>query len=249
MSKPRETEIRNISFETSKLQLRTIDNNKRIITGYFAVFNQSTDMGWFSERVMPGAFTKTLKENDIRGLINHDANLILGRNKVGTLSLKEDDIGLYGEIQDPDTSYSRDLIKSLERGDIDQASFGFWTINDSWHIQDGKDVRDLVELKLLEVTVATFGQYTQTKIGVRDLFSETKINYDEFRSSLLKIRVGKPLTQEERALIKEAAIFLRDYGPSDGNHSMQIEPSHDTQDQRSLTLLEKELELLEIEYK
>lgn len=59
--------------------------------GYAAVFDSiSEDMG-----DGPGCFTATLATDpDIRALINHDANLILGRTKSGTLTLAEDEIGL-----------------------------------------------------------------------------------------------------------------------------------------------------------
>ena len=67
------------------------------IEGYFAVFNRQTEL-WPGayEEIAPGAFDETLG-NDIRALINHDATLVLGRNKAGTLELKTDSYGLGAE--------------------------------------------------------------------------------------------------------------------------------------------------------
>ena len=69
------------------------------IEGYFAVFNRQTELwpGAFEE-IAPGAFDSTLG-NDIRALINHDTTLVLGRNKSGTLELKADSHGLWGQVK------------------------------------------------------------------------------------------------------------------------------------------------------
>ncbi|MFP7732713.1 HK97 family phage prohead protease [Priestia aryabhattai] len=69
------------------------------IEGYFAVFNQATELwpGAFEE-LAPGAFNQTLS-NDIRALINHETTLVLGRNKSGTLELKVDSRGLWGKVK------------------------------------------------------------------------------------------------------------------------------------------------------
>src|SRR4051794_7145394 len=67
-------------------------------SGHAAMFNKRTWIGskqWgFWEQISPGAFTKTLQEADVRFLVNHDPNLLMGRNVAGTLRLAEDDLGL-----------------------------------------------------------------------------------------------------------------------------------------------------------
>jgi phage head maturation protease len=80
------------------------------LVGHAAVFNQWTTIsewygdGW-DESVAPGAFRKTIKEADIRALWNHDPNIILGRNKAGTLKLSEDETGLLTTITPPVLPY------------------------------------------------------------------------------------------------------------------------------------------------
>ncbi len=50
----------------------------------------SQDVGGFRERIMPGAFTRSLKEGaDVKCLMNHDPNFLLGRTKSGTLQLAQ----------------------------------------------------------------------------------------------------------------------------------------------------------------
>jgi HK97 family phage prohead protease len=146
------------------------ENNKPQIVGYAAVFDKpSKDLGGFREYVRAGCFTKTIQESDIRALFNHDANCVLGRNKAGTLKLEEDPVGLKMIIDPPDTNWARDLMTSIKRGDIDQCSFSFKTIKDSWN-QDttGKNVtRDLLECRLFDVSVVTNPAYPQTSASVR----------------------------------------------------------------------------------
>ena len=88
------------------------ENQDLFIEGYFAVFNQPTELwpGAFEE-VAPGAFTKTLA-NDIRGLVNHDTTLVLGRNKSSTLELKEDSRGLWAKVKiNPNDSDAMNLYE------------------------------------------------------------------------------------------------------------------------------------------
>lgn len=141
------------------------------IAGHAAVFNRlSQDLGGFVERIAPGAFRKTIGEADVRALFNHDASLILGRSKSGTLYLEEDERGLAYEVKIPDTSYGRDLMVSIERGDITQSSFGFRVIDDMWdRTDDGYPLRTLREVSLHngDVSPVTYPAYLDTEVAAR----------------------------------------------------------------------------------
>ena len=116
-------EIRVLPLE---VEMRQMEDQSATVEWYPAVFNAfSEDLGGFREIITPGAFQSALKSSDVRALINHDSTLILGRAKSGTLTLQEDERGLKAVVKMPDTSYARDLKESIERGDIDQGSFGF----------------------------------------------------------------------------------------------------------------------------
>jgi Escherichia/Staphylococcus phage prohead protease len=137
------------------------------IEGHAAVFDKlSQNLGGFVERVMRGAFTKTLLEADIRALFNHDENFVLGRNMSGTLELSEDDSGLYYRISPPNTNYARDLMTVIERGDVSQSSFAFMTIEDEWGLSD-QDFprRDLLQVHLVDVSPVTYPAYLDTDAG------------------------------------------------------------------------------------
>jgi uncharacterized protein len=139
------------------------------ITGYAAVFDQlSDDLGGFRERIRPGAFAKTIGEADVRALWQHNPEMVLGRSKNGTLALREDDIGLHIDITAPETNWAHDALVSIERGDVDQMSFGFETVRDEWlSSSDHGVVRTLVEVKLFDVSPVTFPAYPQTSAQVR----------------------------------------------------------------------------------
>jgi len=139
------------------------------LRGHAAVFDTIGDGGWFEEQIAPGAFTNSIKKDDVRATFNHDPNYVLGRNGTGTLSLVEDEKGLYVEIDPPDTQLVRDLVLSpVVRGDISQMSFAFAIIRDSWEKrEDKKDLRTLEEVKLYDVSVVTYPFYEQTDVALR----------------------------------------------------------------------------------
>jgi HK97 family phage prohead protease len=102
----------------------------RTLVGYAAVFNSDADIGgYWVERIMPGAFTASLKTADVRALINHDTGRVIGRVQAGTLRLAEDDKGLRVEIDVPNTTDGNDLWELVSRGDISGMSFGFCVTN------------------------------------------------------------------------------------------------------------------------
>lgn len=142
------------------------------ISGYAAVFNQPSELlyGSFREVIRPGAFNSSL-QNDIRALWNHDTAYVLGRNKSGTLAIREDERGLRVDITPPETQWARDLMVSIKRGDISQMSFGFNVKKDSWSAtqEDGTQMRTLEDVNLHEVSVVTFPAYPQTAVAVRKI--------------------------------------------------------------------------------
>jgi len=181
----------------SEFRVEQREDGKKLIRGHAAVFNVETDLGWFRERIAPGAFRESIETDDVRALFNHDENFILGRNKAGTLTMREDEQGLYVEIDPPDTQVARDLVTSIERGDISQMSFGFQTIKDSWETEENaaKDLRTLEKVKLWDVSPVTFPAYQETDVAVRshDCWSQSKaesLKYKPFKTALLRRRLA-----------------------------------------------------------
>jgi HK97 family phage prohead protease len=156
------------------LELRAVTGDKPKLVGYAAVFDAaSRDLGGFIEYVRPGAFRRTLAAGaDVVALVAHDSRMILGRSGAGTLSLAEDGKGLAFEVDLPPTTAARDLLVSVERGDVAGASFAFRVPKggDRWTFkQDGPAARELLDVDLLDVTVTALPAYPDTSVALRSL--------------------------------------------------------------------------------
>jgi uncharacterized protein len=186
-------------------ELRVANNNgQRTLTGYAAVFNSpSEDFGGWSERIDPAAFNRTLSDDaDVRCLVEHDPARIVGRTKSKTLRVSTDNKGLRFECDLPDTSVARDLITSIERGDLDACSFGFITQKESWEEdrQTNTAVRTLLDVDLLDTSVVCYPAYPATSASVRSfpasMPAEIRSRFEARRKTHTKSVDGENLTDD-----------------------------------------------------
>lgn len=151
------------------------DNGELYIEGYFAVFNSVYEIApGLTESISPGAFAGTLG-GDIRALTNHDTTLVLGRTKAGTLELREDGHGLWGRVRiNREDSDAMNLYHRVQRGDVDQCSFGFDVLEENVAYREDGSVHFTIEKidPLYEVTVATFPAYEETAVAARSAQAE-----------------------------------------------------------------------------
>ncbi|MBP1967982.1 HK97 family phage prohead protease [Virgibacillus natechei] len=169
-----EKEIRMLD---SQIEIRTIgeeDEKKDVIVGYALRFNTySEDLGGFIETIEPRALDQARMDNVV-ALINHDSSLVLGRSTSGTLKLETDEFGLKYTIDPPNTSYARDLMESMKRGDISQSSFAFSLDyaddgDESWAHDRDRDIyiRTIKRFKSIsDVSVVTVPAYSDTQVVV-----------------------------------------------------------------------------------
>lgn len=163
-----EMEMRQVRAIPTKFETRESGEEKHI-TGYFSVFNDIYEIApGMTESVAPGAFSNTLA-GDIRALVNHDSTLVLGRTAAHTLELREDAHGLWGDITiNPNDSDAVNLYNRVQRGDVDQCSFGFEVVRQDTEVRDNGDVHWTIrEVKLYEVSPCTFPAYESTNISAR----------------------------------------------------------------------------------
>lgn len=174
-------ERRFIPVATGLLSVEERDGKPPKIKGYAAVFYDGTPETEFRlwpgmvERIAKGAFDRALKDgDDVRGLFNHDPNLILGRTeaKPPTLRLSVDSKGLRYEIDPPDTQVARDLLVAIKRGDVTGSSFGF-RVKAEKFIRPEKDkegpvVRQIEDVELFDVSPVVFPAYEATQVEARD---------------------------------------------------------------------------------
>ena len=182
-----ERKTRQMRTIASKFQTRDDSGEKRI-EGYFAVFNSDYEIApGMTESIAPGAFADVLGD-DVRALIDHETMYVLGRTKAGTLTLREDDHGLWGSILlNPNDQDAMNLYARVERGDVDQCSFGF-EIGSESEVREGDNIHWTIEKvnPLYEVSCCTFPAYSETSIEARmhDLENANKRRVQEWRTEL-----------------------------------------------------------------
>ena len=187
---PNERQQRQVRCVAQQFQTRSA-NDDLFIEGYFSVFNSEYPL-WegASEIVKPGAFTNSVS-GDVRALINHDSSLVLGRTKAGTLTLRQDERGLWGSIRiNRDDVDAMNLYARVQRGDVNQCSFGFDIKRETFvDLGDGKCRWEIEEVDpLYEVSVCTFPAYTETSVSARkqDLAEIEKRRAEAWRSDMKK---------------------------------------------------------------
>ena len=153
------------------------------VSGYAAVFNRETDIGGsYREVIASGAFTDAIGRDDVVFVINHEG-LPLARTRSGTLTLREDDKGLYMETElDPTDPDVMSIIPKMKRGDLDKMSFAFLPSVQEWDESGDIPIRTIREAALFDVSIVTNPAYEGTDIGLRSL--------EEHRSANEKIKQG-----------------------------------------------------------
>lgn len=145
----------------STVELRAATDTEVRVVGYASTFDQPYPIyggaanGGFDETIAPGAFDKSLREqDDVRFLINHDG-IPLARTKSGTMTLTADDVGLLVDARlDPESPLVMSLRSALARRDMDQMSFAFQVIRQEWSPDYSQ--RRITELKQFDVSSVAF---------------------------------------------------------------------------------------------
>jgi HK97 family phage prohead protease len=140
------------------------------ISGYAVRFGDITTIGNdFRERIAPGAFTESLKRNDVVALIGHDTGRVLGRTSAGTLKLRQDRVGLFFSLEvDTSTPSGQEALGTVRRQDVKGCSFAGRFLAEEW--QDGGEklpLRTVTEIDLYEITLTAFPAYKTTDASVR----------------------------------------------------------------------------------
>jgi len=190
-SRSKVKEIERRTFTVQDVEARQAEDGTMRLRGYAAVFNDASVPLPFKETIAPGAFRKTLSETpDVRLLINHEG-LPLARTKNGTLTLIEDERGLFMDAEIADTTEGRDLYKLVERGDVDQMSFAFRVIRQKWN--EDRSTRTLTEVSLADgdVSVVTYPAYPTTTVEAREAL----------RNAIDAIKEGRALDGESTLVI------------------------------------------------
>lgn len=184
-------------------EVRMAAEKPNTIEGHGALYNVVSvpELG-FDERIMAGAFEKA-DISDVRMLWNHNGDKILARTKSGTLEVGADSVGLFYRGEVAETSWGKDALISVARGDVDQSSFAFGYLekgDDEWGVDErGNIFRNINRFrKITDVSPTAFPAYPQTKIDARAL-SEIRSMLQKPKTDMaridLMIKIHKILTQ------------------------------------------------------
>lgn len=159
------------------------------ICGYFSVFNSNYEL-WpgATESIADTAFEGMIA-GDIRCLIDHETRLVLGRTKAGTLLLKTDNRGLWGEVKiNHNDQDAMNLYERVKRGDVDQCSFGFDILDEEFEDLGNSVHWTIKRVYLYEVSIVTFPAYEETSVSARknDLKQIKKRQNEEWKNRMLK---------------------------------------------------------------
>lgn len=160
-------------------------NGMPTLYGYFTRFNEWTEIdswweGNFLERIAPGSFKKTFREQTQKVLFQHGSDPQVGDKVLGAPDvLREESEGPYYEVPLLDTTYNRDLVPALEAG-LYGASFRFTVMREEYveepglteHNPMGLPERTIKEVRCSEFGPVSFPAYAGATAGVRSLTDE-----------------------------------------------------------------------------
>ncbi|MEJ7568414.1 MAG: HK97 family phage prohead protease [Gaiellaceae bacterium] len=191
---------------TVDVDVADLDTRGRTLVGYASVYNVlSHDLGGFKEQIAPGAFADVLSA-DVRCLLNHSPNDVLGRTRAGTLRLFDEERGLRFECDLPSSPLGENVREAVKRGDVDGASFRFKVAADAW--DDNHTTRTVTKIaELHDVTVATYGAYPDASIELRTRPDPSE--HEEEHEVETEARTGSGLTVEDRSAAPEHQIESR----------------------------------------
>lgn len=209
-----------LEFKDFTGEIKDIDTNKRIVTGYLSAFG-NTDHD--NDIIEKGAFKKSISErkDNIFFLNQHNWSQPHGKFNV----LQEDSKGLYFESQAlPDTTYSNDTLKLYEAGVLKEHSIGFVTVKSDFK----EAARVIREVKLYEGSNVTLGANSNTPFTGLKSLTLPEIN-DRTNKLIKAIKTGT-FTDETFVLLEYALKELQLQSYELGKKSLEnIEPQGSTQ--------------------
>ena len=160
-------------------------DDSRTITVYYSAFGNVDSDG---DVIMPGAFTKSIKENGPQGknriwhLFNHSTDKPVSKPR----ELMEDAFGLKAVVKMPNTTLGRDTYELYKDGHITEHSIGFQTVKSA---ERSMGVSEITEIKLFEGSSVLWGANSNTPtVMVKSEIKSTLI--DEIAKTIKSLRNG-----------------------------------------------------------
>lgn len=179
-----------------------------VVEGYAAVFDSLSDelfewgTGKFREKIVKGAFARTIKNQNIPLLVEH-RDLPLATTKARTLELTEDSHGLhFRSTLDGDDPDVKRLVPKMRRGDMSKCSFGFYPVQEDWDFNAKPRIRTLKEVRLFDVSIVANPAYPATEAKVRALLLDDGLDAESIADLFVRVKQGSPLDDDDRGLMR-----------------------------------------------
>ena len=181
-----------------------MEDGSRVITMYYSAFGNVDSDG---DVIMPGSFTKTLKENGpnatnrIWHLFNHSTDKPIAK----PFEMMEDEFGLKARVKMPNTTLGNDTYELYKEGHITEHSIGFQTIKS----QAKSGYNEINEIKLFEGSSVLWGANANTPtVGVKSQIKSVLV--DEMGKTIKSLRNGH-FTDETFELLELKLKQLQQY--------------------------------------
>ncbi len=169
-------------FYNNLPELRTEGESKKI-RGLGIVYNSLSENfapwmeGGLYETIEPEASRGLLDDEDIMILFNHDANLVLARNK-NTAVLTDSAEGVWYDYETPNTTVGNDLRVNIELKNVRKSSFAFMPkeIRKETRTVEGLgkiNVRRITKFaRFFDFSPVTYPAYNETEVMARAFTQE-----------------------------------------------------------------------------
>lgn len=194
----------NKSVFLGKFEVRSMGDDG-VVEGRAIVFDSTTDMGWYNERIDVHALDNT-DMRDVRFCLNHDTEYVYARsrnnneNSTMQLSVRDDGLWIRANLDIANSPQAQSLYSAIKRNDIDQMSFMFNVDADTWaDIDTDHPTRTINSIsKIYEVSAVTFPAYTDTSISARSIDGVL----DSAKSSLESVKAEKRAIELQKLKVK-----------------------------------------------
>jgi HK97 family phage prohead protease len=187
ITRSKEDQVRQLAFNVAP------NEDGLTLDGYGAVFNEWTmiedEYGQYRERIMPGAFRRTLGQRMPVLQFDHGTHPLIGSIPLGRITqITEDDHGLRVKARLSDNWLVQPVRDAIRDGGITGMSFRFRIVNEKWgRGSDGMEERSISEVALYEVGPVVFPAYEQTSVGVRSRHVLRALEDAEIRDEIARI--------------------------------------------------------------
>lgn len=211
----RTEEVRHVEFRASD------GADGQTIEGYAAVFNEWADIrdhvGTFRERILPGAFKRSLGQRTPVMQFDHGTHPLIGSLPLGVYSVaREDKNGVFVRGRLSDNWLIQPVRDAVRDKAINGMSIRMRVIDDEWgRDDDGVETRSVKEAELPEMGPVVFPAYVTTSVAMRSLVGAL----DDDTRAALAAELGAQAATSERSADQAEETSTPDVasGPADSD--------------------------------